>query len=36
MILIEELMNTHYTQIISVSPIDDDKKCERELIRQFK
>jgi hypothetical protein len=25
-----------YTQIIAVSPIDDDKKCERELIREFK
>jgi predicted metal-dependent peptidase len=25
-----------YTQIISVSPEDDDKKCELELIRQFK
>jgi hypothetical protein len=25
-----------YTQIISVSPVDDDKKCEPELIRQFK
>ena len=25
-----------YSQIISVSPVDNDKKCERELIRQFK
>jgi hypothetical protein len=25
-----------YTQIISVSPEDDDRKCERELIREFK
>jgi hypothetical protein len=25
-----------YTQIIYVSPVDDDRKCERELIRQFK
>ena len=24
-----------YSQIISVSPVDNDKKCERELIRQF-
>jgi hypothetical protein len=25
-----------YSQIIAVSPIDDDRKCERELIRGFK
>ena len=25
-----------YSQSISVSPVDDDKKCERELIREFK
>jgi hypothetical protein len=25
-----------YSQIIAVSPIDDDRKCERELIREFK
>jgi hypothetical protein len=24
------------TQIISVCPVDNDKKCERELIREFK
>jgi hypothetical protein len=25
-----------YSQIIAVSPIDNDKKCERELRRKFK
>jgi hypothetical protein len=25
-----------YTLIISVSPVDDDRKCEPELIREFK
>jgi hypothetical protein len=25
-----------YTQIIAVSPIDDDKKCERELNENLK
>jgi hypothetical protein len=25
-----------YSQIIAVSPIEDDRKCERELIREFK
>jgi hypothetical protein len=24
-----------YSQIIAVSPIDNDKKCEHELIREF-
>jgi hypothetical protein len=25
-----------YSQIKAVSPIDNDKKCERELIKEFK
>jgi hypothetical protein len=25
-----------YSQIIEVSPVDNDKKCERELIKEFK
>jgi hypothetical protein len=25
-----------YSQIICVTPVDNDKKCERELIREFK
>jgi hypothetical protein len=37
MILIEESMSTPtYSQIKSVSPVDNDKKCERKLIREFK
>jgi hypothetical protein len=27
---------TAYSQVISVSPVDNDKKCERELIKEFK
>jgi hypothetical protein len=25
-----------YSQILSVCPVDNDKKCERELIKEFK
>jgi hypothetical protein len=25
-----------YSQMISVRPVDNDKKCERELIKEFK
>jgi hypothetical protein len=29
-------VNPPYSQIIAVSPIDNDNKCERELIKEFK